>query len=193
MDENGNQAPTVEIIEAELEREQYKKNHRRALRSAIYALIIVAAVTVIAAVLLFPMLQITGTSMTDTLQNGDIVIALKGTNYKKGDIVAFYYNNNILVKRVIATAGDWVDIDADGNVSVNGEMLDEPYVSEKALGYCNIDFPYQVADGRNFLMGDHRKTSMDSRDAEIGCISNDMMIGKIKLCVWPLADFGFVK
>lgn len=192
MDGNDSQAPTVEMIEAELEREQRKRNHRRALRSAVYVLIIVAAATVVAVVLLFPMLQITGTSMTDTLQDGDIVIALKGAGYKEGDIVAFHYNNKILVKRVIATAGDWVDIDVDGYVSVNGELLNEPYIAERALGYCDIVMPCQVPDGRYFLMGDNRNTSMDSRDSEIGCISNDMIIGKIKFCVWPLADLGLV-
>lgn len=192
MDGNSSQAPTVEMIEAELEREQRKRNRGRALRSAVYALVIVAAVTVVAAVLLFPLLQITGTSMAETLQDGDIVIAVSGAGYQAGDIVAFYYNNKILVKRVIATAGDRVDIDADGNVSVNGQLLSEPYITERALGYCNISLPYQVPDGRYFLMGDHRKTSMDSRDSEIGCIGSDMMIGKIKFCVWPLADFGWV-
>ena len=192
MDENGSQAPTEEMIETELEKEQYKHNHNRVLRSTIYVLVIVAAATVIIAVLLLPMLQITGTSMTETLHDGDIVFALSGAHYKTGDVVAFYYNNNILVKRVIATAGDWVDIDEDGNVSVNGQLLNEPYISEKALGYCNITFPYQVPEGRNFLMGDHRETSMDSRDSKIGCISDDMMIGKIMFCVWPLKDIGFV-
>ena len=186
------EVPTLEMIEAELEKEQHKDKYRRTLRSTVYALIIVAAVTVIIALLLLPVLQITGTSMTETLQYGDIVVALNGSGYKTGDIVAFYYNNNILVKRVIASSGDWVDIDEGGNVSVNGKMLDEPYISEKALGYCDIVLPYQVPDGRNFLMGDHRETSMDSRASDIGCISDDMVIGKIIFRIWPLMDLGFV-
>ena len=191
--ENSSKAPTVEMIETELEKEQYKRNYSRVLRSTIYILIVVAAATVIIAVLVFPMLQITGTSMADTLKEGDIVLAWSGSEYGAGDVAAFYYNNNILVKRVIATSGDWVDIDEEGNVSVNGEVLDEPYVSEKSLGYCNIDFPYQVPDGRSFLLGDHRDTSMDSRSEEIGCVADDMMVGKIVFCVWPLTDFGFVR
>ena len=192
MNKNMSQAPTVEMIEAELEKEQYKHKYGRVLRSTVYVLIIVAAIAVIIAVLLFPMLQITGNSMAETLQEGDVVFAFNSTDYESGDVVAFYYNNNILVKRVVATAGDWVDIDSDGNVSVNGELLDEPYVSEKSLGNCNITFPYQVSDGQNFVLGDHRATSMDSRNSAIGCVDDDMVVGKIVFCVWPLTDFGFV-
>ena len=192
MSENDSNMPSLEMIEAELKREQHKKNYGKVLRSTVYMLIIVAAAAVIIAVLLLPVLQITGTSMTETLQDGDIVVVLKGTGYKTGDIVAFYHNNTILVKRVIATAGDWVDIDGDGNVSVNGELLDEPYISEKALGDCNITLPYQVPDGRNFLMGDHRATSIDSRNSAVGAVSDDMILGKILFRVWPLADFGLV-
>ena len=193
VSDKGGKAPTVEMIKAELEKEQYKRNYSRVLRSTIYILIVVAATTVIIAVLLFPMLQITGTSMADTLKEGDVVLAWSGSDYETGDVAAFYYNNNILVKRVIATSGDWVDIDEEGTVSVNGKQLDEPYVSQKSLGYCNIIFPYQVPDGRSFLLGDHRDTSMDSRSEEIGCVADDMMVGKIVFCIWPLTDFGFVR
>ena len=122
----------------------------------------------------------------------DIVVALNSNRYQKGDIIAFYYNNNILIKRVIASAGEWVDIDADGNVYVNDELLDEPYVTEKALGDCNITLPYQVPDGRCFVMGDHRATSIDSRNTAVGCVSNEMVIGKILVRVWPVSGFGLV-
>lgn len=191
--EEGLKLPTEEMIEAALEKERYRHNYIKALRSTIYALIIAAAATSIIVVLLLPILQITGTSMKETLQEGDIVLAMKSTGYEPGDVVAFYYNNNILVKRVIATAGDWVDIDKDGNVSVNGEGIDEPYISEKSLGYCDVDFPYQVPDGRSFLLGDNRVTSMDSRNSEIGTVDDSMVLGKIKFCVWPFNDFGIVK
>ena len=138
------EAPSLEQLEAELRAVQYKNSYGRMLRSTIYILITVAAAAVLIAVLLLPVLQITGGSMTETLHDGDIVVALNGSDYKTGDVVAFYYNNNILVKRVIANAGDWVDIDEEGNVFVNDVQLDEPYISEKSLGNCNIELPYQV-------------------------------------------------
>lgn len=184
--------PSMELLEQELKKEQYKSNYNRALRSTVFSLLAVAAVAVLVAVLLLPVLQITGTSMSDTLQDGDIVISLNGSDYTTGDVVAFYYNNNILVKRVIASAGDWVDIDEDGTVYVNGEALEEPYIQEKALGNCNIELPYQVPEGRCFVMGDHRATSIDSRNTAVGCVSKDMVIGKLLLRVWPLQEIGFI-
>jgi signal peptidase I len=123
-------------------------------------------------------------------QDGDVVVALNGSSYKTGDVVAFYYNNSILVKRVIATSGDWVDIDEDGNVFVNGELLDEPYVSGKALGECTIELPYQVPEGKFFLLGDHRATSVDSRSKQVGCIGSESIVGRLIFRVWPLSGFG---
>lgn len=191
-EENKIEFPKLDMLEAELEREQYKNRYGKVLRSTVFSLIVVAAVAVLIAVLLLPVLQISGTSMTESLQDEDIVVALNSNKYKTGDIIAFYYNNNILVKRVIAAAGDWVDIDKDGNVYVNEKLLEEPYVSEKALGDCNITLPYQVPDGRCFVMGDHRATSIDSRNTAVGCVSSDMVIGKILFRAWPLSGFGTV-
>lgn len=182
--------PSTDVLRAELNKEQYKKSYGRVLRSTVYTLLVVAAAAALIAVLVLPVLQISGTSMSDTLMDGDIVVALNNSNYKTGDIIAFYYNNNILIKRVIATAGDWVDIDEDGNVYVNDVMLEEPYLTEKALGDCNITLPYQVPDGRNFVMGDHRATSIDSRNTAIGCIGDELVIGKIIFRVWPLETAG---
>ena len=184
--------PSVEALEAELKKEQYRSSYSRVLKSTVFSLLVVAAVAVLIAVLLLPVLQISGTSMTETLQDEDIVVAVNSSRYSTGDVIAFYYNNNVLIKRVIASAGDWVDIDADGNVFVNEEQLEEPYISEKAFGECDIDLPYQVPDGKCFVMGDHRAVSIDSRNSSIGCVSNDMVVGKILFRVWPLSGLGLV-
>ena len=182
----------MEQLEAELKKEKYKRNYGKVLRSTAFSLLVVAAAAVLVAVLLLPVLQINGTSMTETLQDGDIVVAISNSRFKTGDVIAFYYNNNILVKRVIAAAGDWVDIDDEGNVYVNGEQLNEPYVAEKALGTCDIELPYQVPDGKCFVMGDHRATSIDSRSTAVGCISESGVVGKIMFRVWPLEEIGLV-
>ena len=193
MSEKKLEVPSLELLEAELKKEQYKKSYGRVLRSTIFSLLVVAAVAVLVAVLLLPVLQINGTSMTETLKNEDIVVAVSSSKYKTGDVIAFYYNNHILVKRVIAAAGDWVDIDKDGNVYVNEKPLDEPYITEKSLGDCNIDLPYQVPEGKCFVMGDHRATSIDSRNTAVGCVGNDMVVGKILVRAWPLSEIGLIK
>jgi len=185
--------PSIELLEAELKKERYKSNYGRVLRSTVFSLLVVAAMAVLIAVLLLPVLQISGTSMTDTLHNEDIVIAVNSSKFKTGDVIAFYYNNNILIKRVIANSGDWVDIDEDGNVYVNNVLLDEPYLKEKALGEGNITLPYQVPDKKCFVMGDHRSTSIDSRNSSIGCIGEDAVVGKIIFRVWPLSNIGFIQ
>ena len=183
---------TVEQLEQELKREIYKKRYRRVLRSTVYTLITVAAAAVLAATLLLPVLRIYGTSMTPTLENGDIVAAVKGSKFERGNIIAFWLNNKILVKRVIAQPGVWVDIDEDGNVSVNGEPLKEPYLAEKALGECDIDLPYQVPEGRIFVMGDHRSTSLDSRNSTVGCVAEEQIVGKLMFQIWPIEGFGLL-
>ncbi len=186
------QPPTVEQLEQEFKREIYKKRYRRVLRSTVYTLITVAAAAVLAATLLLPVLRIYGTSMTPTLENGDIVAAVKGSKFERGNIIAFWLNNKILVKRVIAQPGEWVDIDEDGNVSVNGEPLEEPYLAEKALGECDIDLPYQVPEGRIFVMGDHRSTSLDSRNSTVGCVAEEQIVGKLMFQIWPIEGFGLL-
>lgn len=185
--------PTAHQLETELKREQYHRRYGRVLRSTIYTLITVAAIAVLVATLWMPVLQIYGSSMTPTLNDGAIVLTVKTSDFQAGDVVAFYYNNNILVKRVIASPGDWVDITAAGDVYVNGELLDEPYLIEKALGDCNIELPYQVPESRIFVMGDHRSVSVDSRNTAVGCVAEEQIVGKLVFKVWPFEEFGTVE
>ena len=182
--------PTSQQLEDELGRVKYRKRYRRVLRSTVYTLITVAAVAVLVATLLLPVLQIYGSSMAPTLSDRDIVLTLKTSKLESGDVIAFYYNNKILVKRVIAQAGDWIDITPEGDVYVNGELLDEPYLDEKALGDCNIELPYQVPESRIFVMGDHRSVSVDSRNTAVGCVAEEQIVGKLIFRVWPFDLFG---
>ena len=185
--------PAITELKAELKREKYKFRYRRVLKSTVYTLVVVAAFAVLVATLWLPVLQIYGSSMSPTFEEGQIVVSVKSPNFKKDDLVAFYIGNKILVKRVIAEALDMVNIDTDGTVFVNGKKLDEPYVSEKAFGECDIELPYQVPEARYFLMGDHRASSIDSRSSAVGCIAEDQIVGKIVFCIWPLSDFGLIE
>ena len=182
--------PDIEQLKAELKMVKYKDRYKSVLKSTVYALIVVAAVSVLIATIWMPVLQIYGTSMKPTLKEGDIVVSLKGSDFESGDLIAFYFGNKILVKRCIAGPGQWVDIDEEGFVYVDGKLIDEPYLKEKALGDCNIKLPYQVPASRYFCMGDHRSTSVDSRNTAVGCVSEEQIVGKIVFRVWPLPNFG---
>ena len=185
-----NGTPEIRQLEGELRRERYKRRYSAVLKSTVYTLITVAAIAVLVATLWMPVLQIYGNSMTPTLIEGDIVLTVKNSDFTRGDIIAFYYGNKLLVKRCIAGPGSWVNIDDDGNVYVDGQLLDEPYVDEKALGDTNIELPYQVPDERYFVLGDHRATSVDSRNSTVGCVSDEQIVGQIVYRVWPLPLFG---
>lgn len=182
--------PTLEQVQNEQKRLRYKERYRRTLKSTVAVLLVVAAIAVLVATLWMPVLQIYGSSMVPTLEDGQIVISVKTSNFQFGDIVAFYHENKLLIKRFIAGSSDWVNIDEDGNVFVNDEKLDEPYLTEKAFGNTNIELPYQVPDQRLFLMGDNRDVSIDSRNTAVGCVAADQIVGKVVFRIWPLSEFG---
>ena len=182
--------PTAEQLDMERRRLRYKRRYNRTLRSTVAILIVVAALAVLAATLWMPVLRVYGSSMAPTLHNGEILISVKTKDFSSGDIIAFYHGNKLLIKRYIAGPSDYVNVDEDGNVSVNGMLLDEPYPAEKAYGEADIEFPYQVPDQRYFVMGDNRSVSIDSRSSIVGCIAGDQIVGKVVFRVWPLSAFG---
>lgn len=178
--------PELDVLEAELNRVTYKNRFQQTLMGTIYALVMVAAIAILVATLWLPVLRITGESMSPTLEDGELVVSVKNSSFERGDMIAFYYNNKVLVKRVVAMAGEWVNIDPDGNVYINDVLFDEPYLVDKSVGQCDIEFPYQVPDGRIFVMGDHRSISVDSRSKAVGCVAQEQVVGKLVMRVWPL-------
>ena len=187
------QPPTAAQLEKELQRVQQRRRCHSALRCTVYTLLVAAAAAVLLVTLWLPVLRIYGSSMTPALHSGDLLLAVRTDALQRGDIIAFYCNNVILVKRVIGLPGDWIDLDADGTVRVNGQVWEEPYLDEKALGECNITLPFQVPDGRWFVLGDHRSTSVDSRHTAVGCISQEQLVGRVVFRLWPLKRLGGIQ
>lgn len=187
-----NTIPTTDQLLGEIKRLNRRKSIRHIINSTFSSLLVVGAIAVLISVMFLPVLRVTGTSMTPNLNNEELVVCKKTGTFKQGDIIAFYHNNKILLKRVIGVSGDIIDIDSDGNVSVNGTLLDEPYITDKALGECDIEFPYQVPDKRVFVLGDHRSTSIDSRSSQIGCVNEESIIGKVFLKIYPLDEMEFI-
>ena len=185
--------PTTAQIEAEILREKYNRKYKQVLKSTFYSLIVVAAVAVLIATLAFPVLQISGSSMEPTLNDEEIVVLLKTTNMKKGELCCFSYQNKLLIKRVIGLPGDQINIDQDGYVYVNGELLDEPYVVDRTLGESDITYPCYVTENHYFVLGDHRSTSVDSRNSVIGLVSEEYIVGKIFFRVWPFDSISLIK
>ena len=192
-DAQENEDLTLEHLKAELEREIYRNRYRRMLRSTINVLIVVAAIAVLLATLFFPVFRIYGSSMSPSINEDEILVAIKGSDFESGDIIVLSYNNKLLVKRAIAGPGQWVDVDLKGNVYVDGNKIDEPYLKEKAYGECTLKLPYQVPDGRYFVMGDNRATSQDSRNAMVGCIAEEQIVGRAILRIWPISEISLIK
>lgn len=184
--------PTTVQIETEILREKYNRKYKQVLKSTLYSLIIVAAVAVLIATLAFPVLQISGSSMEPTLNDEEIVVLIKTTNLKRDELCCFSYQNKLLIKRVIGLPGDQINIDQDGNVYVNGELLDEPYVVDRALGESDITYPCYVTESHYFVLGDHRSTSIDSRSSVIGLVSEEYIVGKIFFRVWPFDSISMI-
>ena len=180
--------PSLDQIESERKRYRWQKAYFKALRGTISVLTYMAAVAALIATLVLPVLQIEGTSMEPTLVNGDIVLLTKTTSFGRGDICGFAWNNKILIKRVIGIPGDWIEIDTDGTVYLNGSKLDEPYADQIAFGECDLEFPFQVPHEQYFVLGDMRESSIDSRNTLVGCVENEQIIGKIFFRIWPLKD-----
>lgn len=186
------QIPSLTEIQQERKRIRKEAYYRQALRGTVSVLVVVAAVAVLVATLFLPILQISGDSMSPTLEHDEIVILLKTEEFDRGDLIGFYYQGKILLKRVIALPEDEVAIDAEGNVYVNGELLEEPYITDKGLGDCDLEFPYKVPGTGYFVLGDQRSNSVDSRNSVIGAVSQEDIIGKVFLRVWPLPRIGLV-
>ncbi len=184
--------PTAKQLEDEIKREKYNKKYRKALMSTLYTLIVVAAVAVLIATIAMPVMEISGNSMSPTLNDKEIVVLFKTTKFERGELICFSYQNKLLIKRVIGTPGDVINIDKDGNVFVNSSLVNEPYLSNKALGECDIKFPYTVSENHYFVMGDNRTTSIDSRSGVIGEIGSEQAIGKIFMRIKPLSKLGFI-
>ena len=184
--------PKMVEVEQEKERLNNRRRFYKLLRNTTFTLLVVAAASVLIAFLLMPVLRVSGDSMEPTLKDQDVVLLVKTDHFETGELCGFYWQNKLLLKRIIAGPGDMVDIKDDGSVYVNGQELDEPYVTEKSLGDCDMEFPYQVPENKYFVMGDHRSVSIDSRNSVIGCVDKSQMVGKIWIRVWPLKNLGSV-
>ena len=183
--------PTIKQVETERKRYRRQKAYNKALSGTIYVLTIVAAVAVLIATLVLPVLQIEGTSMEPTLVNGDVVLLTKTTSFDRGELCGFSWNNKLLIKRVIGVPGDWIEMDTDGTVYLNGEKLNEPYAEQLSVGECDLEFPFQVPQEQYFVLGDMRESSIDSRNTLIGCVAKDQIVGKVFFRIWPFNTIRF--
>ena len=184
--------PTPEQVEKAILRERYNTKYKKVLKSTASSLVVVAAVAVLIATLVFPVLQIKGSSMEPTFFDEEIVVLIKSSNLKRGQLCCFSYQNKLLIKRIVGVPGDQINIDEAGFVYVNGEKLEEPYVTDRALGECDVTFPVNVTDNHYFILGDHRSTSIDSRSSVVGLVNHEQVVGRIFFRIWPFDAMGTV-
>lgn len=186
------QSPAVDQMKQELKQIRYKRAYARTLRSTL-ACVVMAVALILCAVAFLPIIRITGDSMSHTLNRGDILLTLRGDEVQRGDLIVFYVEGNkMLVKRAVAVAGDRVEMTEDGVLIVNDQPVDEPYISSRALGECDQEFPLVVPQERVFVLGDHRELSIDSRSSAMGCIAREQVIGKVAVRIWPLNALGLI-
>lgn len=173
-------------LQFEEENEKLQQTGHKRTRWLIGWVFTAGMVAILCMVCFLPMMRVESDGMSPTLEKGQCVMVIPGDSFEHGDIIAFYYDGRILLKRIIACPGEQVEVLKDGSVYVNGQLFDEPYASEKCYGSSDLTYPYQVPENRFFVMGDQRSAGTDSRTSQIGTVAQEQIVGKVVLRFWPL-------